>query len=529
MASTNIAKAYVQIVPSAEGIKGSITNVLDGESNNAGKLAGTNIVGSLKKIIIGAGIGKVLTDALMEGANLQQSFGGLDTIYGEASEAAKQYAVEAAKAGISANDYAEQAVSFGASLKQAFKGDTTKAVEAANVAIMDMTDNAAKMGTPIENIQNAYQGFAKQNYTMLDNLKLGYGGTKSEMERLLADAQKISGVKYDLNNLGDVYSAIHVIQGELGLTGVAADEASNTFSGSFGAMKAACSNFLGSLTLGEDIKPALQTLVTTTFTFLTQNLLPMLVNIVGSIPSIVEEGIPLLMTEVKKLIPLLLDTGVDLILSLASGLIKNIPTIVKSALEIVVALAKGIVKNIPKIVTTAGTIFSDVKKKFTSLDWKSIGKNIIDGVINGIKSMLGSIGTAAKNAAKTALNSIKNFLGIHSPSRVFETQVGKMISLGLAEGVENNLKPVEDAMDSLNAETLGMINRDFSVNRNVALTNETSQNSLLSEVLELLAKIEEKTEKQISLSVNGRQLAYGIAGDMNVALNQISRNESRGR
>lgn len=528
MASTNIAKAYVQIVPSAEGIKGSITNVLEGESKSAGSVAGTNIVGSLKKIIIGAGIGKVLTDALMQGANLQQSFGGLDTIYGEASEAAKKYAVEAAKAGISANSYAEQAVSFGAALKSAFDGDTTKAAEAANLAIMDMADNAAKMGTPLENIQNAYQGFAKQNYTMLDNLKLGYGGTKTEMERLLADAQKFSGIEYDINNLGDVYSAIHVIQGELGLAGVAADEASNTFSGSFGAMKAACQNFLGSLTLGEDIKPALQTLVTTTFTFLTQNLLPMLVNIVSTIPSIVEEGIPLLMTEVKKLIPLLLDTGVNLIINLSKGLIKSIPTIVKSALEIVVALAKGIVKNIPKVISAGTSIFNDFKKKFTSLDWKSIGKNIMNGIVNGIKSMLTSIGNAAKNAAKTALNSIKNFLGIHSPSRVFETQVGKMISLGLAGGIEDNLKPVEDAMDSLNAETLGMIDRDFSVNKNVAL-HDNGQTDVLSKVLDVLASIEAKTEKDYSFSINGRQLAYALGGDMNIVLNQINQRESRGR
>ena len=180
----------------------------------------------VKKLIVAAGIDTVLKSAIEEGGKLQQSFGGLDTIYGEASSAAKEYAVQAAAAGISANDYAEQAVSFGASLKQAFGGDTTKAVEAANTAIMDMTDNAAKMGTPIESIQNAYSGFAKQNYTMLDNLKLGYGGTKSEMERLLADAEKLTGVHYDISNLGDVYDAIHAIQGDLGLTGVAAQEAS---------------------------------------------------------------------------------------------------------------------------------------------------------------------------------------------------------------------------------------------------------------------------------------------------------------
>ena len=215
----DVATAYVQVVPTTKGIKEALTNEISG----SGDAGGIKIGSAIKKAIVAAGIGaaltKVVSTALSAGGDLQQSFGGLDTIYGDASEAAKQYASEAAKAGISANSYAEQAVSFGASLKAAFGGDTIKAAEAANTAILDMADNSAKMGTDISAIQSAYQGFAKQNYTMLDNLKLGYGGTKTEMERLLADAQKLSGIKYDINNLGDVYEAIHVIQGELGLTG----------------------------------------------------------------------------------------------------------------------------------------------------------------------------------------------------------------------------------------------------------------------------------------------------------------------
>lgn len=159
-----------------------------------------------------------IKSSLEEGGNLQQSFGGLETNLWGCSGGGQDYAREAASAGISANDYAEQAVSFGAALKQAFGGDTVKAAEAANTAIMDMADNSAKMGTDIASVQNAYQGFAKQNYTMLDNLKLGYGGTKEEMQRLLQDAQKLSGVKYDISNLGDVYDAIHVIQQDLGVT-----------------------------------------------------------------------------------------------------------------------------------------------------------------------------------------------------------------------------------------------------------------------------------------------------------------------
>lgn len=173
-----LAKAYIQIIPSAKGIKGAISQELGGEASTAGESAGKSIASRIKGAIAAAGIGTAIAAALKaaigEGAKLEQSFGGLDTIYGEAAAEAKQFAYEAAQAGISANDYAEQAVGFGASLKQAFGGDTKKAVKAANTAILDMTDNAAKMGTPIENIQNAYAGFAKQNYTMLDNLnKMG--------------------------------------------------------------------------------------------------------------------------------------------------------------------------------------------------------------------------------------------------------------------------------------------------------------------------------------------------------------------
>lgn len=173
MADVNLGRAFVQIMPSAEGIKGSITSVLEGESTDAGKKSGMNIASGIKAAIAAAGIGAALKSTLDAGAALQQSYGGLETLYGDAADAAKAFAAEAASAGISANDYAEQAVSFGASLKQAFGGDAQAAVEAANTAILDMADNAAKMGTPIESIQNAYQGFAKGNYTMLDNLKLG--------------------------------------------------------------------------------------------------------------------------------------------------------------------------------------------------------------------------------------------------------------------------------------------------------------------------------------------------------------------
>ena len=171
---SDLGKAYVQIVPSAQGISGQISGILDGPATEAGNSAGINagnaLVGAIKGIIIAAGLGEFLKSALFAGGALEQSFGGLETIYGDAAGQAQAFALSAAQAGISANTYAEQAVSMGASLKQAFGGDTVAAVEASNTAIMDMADNAAKMGTDIGALQNAYQGFAKGNYTMLDNL-----------------------------------------------------------------------------------------------------------------------------------------------------------------------------------------------------------------------------------------------------------------------------------------------------------------------------------------------------------------------
>ena len=255
---------------------------------------GANIVsGALISGIqsLGSAMKGVFSTALDEGAKLQQSFGGIDTLYKGAEDTMKQYATTAASAGISANTYAEQAVSFGASLKKALGGDAVKAAESANKAIMAMADNSAKMGTDIGSIQMAYQGFAKGNYTMLDNLKLGYGGTQQEMQRLLKDASKLEkamGKKFDINNFADVVEAIDLVQQELGVAGVAAKEAETTFSGSFSAMKASASNFLANLSLGEDIGPSLKTLISTTSTFLLGNFVPMVGNIMRQLPQAVE-------------------------------------------------------------------------------------------------------------------------------------------------------------------------------------------------------------------------------------------------
>lgn len=420
MAGTELGKAYVQIVPSARGLGGSIEKMLGGEANSAGKRAGLNITGGIKKAIIAGGIGVVLKKTLDAGGALQQSLGGLDTIYGKAAEAAKNYAKEAYQAGISQNTYAEQAVSFGAALKQAYGGDTAKAVEAANTAILDMADNAAKMGTPVERLQDAYQGFAKQNYTMLDNLKLGYGGTKTEMERLLADAEKLSGQEYDISNLGDVYEAIHVIQEDLGLTGVAAMEASETFTGSFNAMKASAENFMANLMLGQDVGPAMENLVTTATTFLFNNLLPAVGNIIANLPSAIATGLqtaaPLIVQQGGQLITNLID-GIkqngpqmvqgakETIESFVDYVGQNLPAIADKGADLIQSLVKGLIAHGPEIAVAATKVIAFLVKNLVKLasQLASAGLKLIGGLAKGILGGVGSLLGAAMNRVKTQI------------------------------------------------------------------------------------------------------------------------------
>ena len=485
----DIGKAYVQIIPKAEGISGKIENLIKPGATAAGQKAGSDsgkgFGEGFKKMIAGLAIGATVTaglkSALEEGGKLQQSYGGLETIYGDAASAAKKYAAEAAKAGISANSYAEQAVSFGAGLKQAFGGDTTKAVEAANTAIMDMTDNAAKMGTPIESIQNAYQGFAKSNYTMLDNLKLGYGGTKSEMERLLADAQKISGVEYNIDNLGDVYDAIHVIQGELGLTGVAAEEASTTFSGAFGAMQAAGKNLLANLALGQDVGPAMTSFVQTVGTFLFNNLIPMLANVGKSIPQAIGTAITAAAPQIATAMPAMLEQGKNLLMSIATGIVESIPDLAATAGEIITSLseflqanlptigekggemlgelAKNIVENLPAVASAIAQLIPVVATALLQLipvAAKAAG-DLIGGLVSGIAAGAVSISPAVMGLVSKMTQPLKDMIAkgrqimndmMVSMSGVWDTTKAKA---GAAfESIKSKItKPIEDAKNTV--------------------------------------------------------------------------------
>lgn len=343
-----LAKAYVQIIPSAQGIGGQIKKELGGEvepaAEETGVSAGQKLFGAIRKIAAAAGIGKVIKDSIVAGADLEQSIGGIETLFKESADQVIANAKRAYQtAGMSANDYMELTTGFSASLLSSLGNDTAKAADVADMAMTDMSDNANKLGTNMEDIKNAYQGFAKQNYTMLDNLKLGYGGTQDEMKRLLEDARKITGVTYDIDNLADVYQAIHVIQGELDITGTTAKEAASTISGSLNAMKAAYQNVMGNLALGEDIGPSLNALKETAVTFVRDNLLPAAVNVVSALPTA-------LVSLAAQLAAPMLHAGVQAVLSLAAGLTSAIPELLREATKALEGIVNAIITGVPALI-----------------------------------------------------------------------------------------------------------------------------------------------------------------------------------
>jgi len=557
-----------------------------------------------------AGVAALGTACINAYADYEQLVGGVETLFKDSADTIQTYADNAYKtAGLSANEYMETVTSFSASLLQSLDGDTEKAAAAADLAITDMADNANKMGTAMESIQYAYQGFAKQNYTMLDNLKLGYGGTKEEMQRLLADAEKLSGVKYDLSSYADIVEAIHVIQTEMGITGTTAKEASTTIQGSVAGMKAAwanlmvgmaddtqnfdmlLSNFIESIgTVADNLLPRIGVVIegmgklvaglapeiASALPTLTNELLPNLVelgvqsisalvqgiqengdslaagalSIVGtlaegiaellpmvadtaaslavsladglteSLPNIIPVAIETISTLVENLTEnanTVIDAGIQIILALGEGLIAalpqlietipqivinianvindNAPKLIDTALYLITRLAVGLVQAIPTLVVNIPKIIEAIVAAFMAFQWLNLGKQLIDGVANGVKKAGESMATAAKNAfskfkskitgsevatelknigkyiidgivggIKNSLSNIANVAGkikdtllsklkglfkIASPSKLMKEEVGAYIGEGIAVGIEESGQMAVDAAETV--------------------------------------------------------------------------------
>lgn len=460
-------------------------------------------------------------------AEYEQLTGGVETLFKNSSDKVMEYANNAYKAaGMSANEYMNTITGFAASLLQGLGGDTEKAAKIGNMAVEDMADNANKMGTAIENIQNAYQGFAKQNYTMLDNLKLGYGGTKEEMQRLLVDAQKLTGIKYDISNFSDIIEAIHAIQNEMGITGTTAKEAASTIEGSLSMTKSAWTNLLTGMaddnadfdklvdnlvnsvgTLGENLLPRIEIAING-IGKLIDKLLPSIINkipelissilpgmvqaginvtsslvngIVESLPMLLEIGLQALTTLGKGIaknlptliptivnlmvsmcdmiienLPLILDVAIDIILALVQGLVSALPTLIAevpriinsfanaiynalpqilmAGVQIIGMLIKGLIQSIPTLVANIPQIIMAIVNVFTLMNWASIGKNLITGIGNGIKSMVSNIGTVAKFTAESVVNGIK---GIFTSGGSIGRNLISWVTNGISSSVGN--------------------------------------------------------------------------------------------
>lgn len=394
--NNTVASAYVQIVPSAQGIKGSITSALGGEADSAGSKLGSMLSTGIKAAVAAgvAGLGAIVGGALTEGGALQQSIGGVETLFGDSASRVISAAENAYRtAGVSANSYMEQVTSFSATLLQGLGGDTEAAAGYADKAIVQMADNANKMGTSMESIQYAYQGFAKDNYTMLDNLKLGYGGTQSEMARLINDSGVLGdSVKVTAETVKDVpfnsiIDAIQVIQDNLGITGTTAKEAATTLTGSFASVKATLSNVLAGLALGQDLGPALNGLASTLATFLTGNLIPAIYNILSALPSALVTFItalgPQLASGLSTIVPQIMTTGAQMLQSLSAGLVQGIPNFLAQALPLLLQFTTSLRANFSNIVDAGIDLLL----------------NLVQGIANGLPSLIEYVPTIVSNIA----------------------------------------------------------------------------------------------------------------------------------
>ena len=633
-----------------EGIESKVqqTNSKVKNSADTGSSAFSEVwTGALRRI--GAGLvelgakavetGKqVAMDALDQVSSLEQNVGGVKKLFGDSYQAVVDNANKAFKAaGLSTNQYMETVTGFSASLIAGLGGDTQKAVGIADRAIRDMSDNANTFGTDIASIQTTYQGFAKQNYTMLDNLKLGYGGTKEEMARLIADASNMTtemeklGVSVDANSMSfdNIINAISVMQEHLSIAGATAAEASGTIEGSVNSMKAAWQNFLaGTIDPAEFAETAFQAAENVINAF--GGILPRLADGFGQMtPKVLEKGGELvgrLVDNIREKAPEFLQRGADFVEKLGAGLVSqipqflsnalpmvlkftenlrsnagkfvdsginfiknlvqglanslptllqyvpsiiinacgvindNMPKILKAGLDIILILLKGIIQAVPTLIAEfpkiIQMIFSIIQaidwmnlgrfvidgisrgiasmgssisnflhnagnnawNAFRNIDWGNLGSQIINGIVRGLRNGADSIVSAAKNVAKQALNAAKAFLGIHSPSRVFQDEVGLQMDAGQAKGIIENADMVEDAAEEVAERAL---DASMDVNYNLPNTDSVSKDigaSFSSRVLNTVNRVIE-----VPLNLNGREIARATAWDMGEQLAWESR------
>ena len=431
----------------------NVGDAMDGAGQKTslfGDMLKSNLFGDAIKSGIKAlasGIKSLISSAVEGYGEYEQLVGGVETLFGSSANTVIKNAENAYKtAGLSANAYMETVTSFSASLLQSMGNDTEAAAKKADQALTDMSDNANKMGTDMQSIQNAYQGFAKQNYTMLDNLKLGYGGTKEEMQRLIDDANALNAAQgnytnYTIENYADIVDAIHTVQTEMGITGTTALEASTTIDGSIDSMKAAYANFVAGLgDQNADIGALTEELIQTAGT-VAKNVLPVIENVVKNIAETVREQGPDMITRfvayATEKLPEVLKLGIQLIVSLVKGLAQNLPELLRGTLALVDTIINAFLDSLPDII--------------------EVGKDIVRGLWEGIKAMASWIREKVSGFVGGLVDGVKGVLGIHSPSRVF-AGIGQNMALGLGQGFEKQMQSVtagiQDAIPTPTVDTV---------------------------------------------------------------------------
>lgn len=495
----------------------SLGDLIKGNLISEGIIAGIKGLANTMKTV-GSSLLNVAKSAIQSYAEYEQLIGGVETLFKDSANIVENYANNAYKtAGLSANEYMSTVTSFSASLLQSLNNDTAQSAEIANMAIIDMSDNANKMGTSMEMIQNAYQGFAKQNYTMLDNLKLGYGGTKSEMERLLSDATKISGIKYDISNLNDVYNAIHVIQGELGITGTTAKEASSTISGSLNSVKSAWSNLLTGITddnadwitlinnfvdsiviAGNNLLPRIEDtvegiglLITDALGLLLSNIIPMGMKLIQNLIAGMSSMMPDILTSINNtigviingiitMLPQILQMGIQLIVSLVQGISESLPTLIPQMVNAVLMMVNTLLENINLIIDAGIQLLKGLSDGLLIALPQLIDKipEIIDKLIMAISENLPKLTEMGiQLILKLALGLIKAIPQLISKipqiisslisgfANYFSefSEVGKNLIKGLWEGIRNTKDWIMDKIKGFGKSVLNGIKSLFGI------------------------------------------------------------------
>lgn len=493
------------------------------------------------------GVSKMALDSV---ASLEQNIGGVETLFKDSAQTVIDNANRAyATAGMSANAYMENVTSFSASLLQSTSGDTAKAAQIADTAMTDMSDNANKMGTSMESITNAYQGFAKQNYTMLDNLKLGYGGTKSEMERLLADAQKLTGVKYDINNLSDVYSAIHAIQENLDITGTTAKEAATTIEGSMGSAKAAFDNLLNGSGTAEEFANSFSTAAKN----IIKNLEEIVPRLAATIPEIGKllindlsdmlsgDGVSKIMSAATSVItgfvrgcinalPSILSAGVQIITSLAQGISSNLPGLVESGIEIIGKIGDGLKTAIPEFLSNALPMLEQFSKELLAnagllvdagIDFIT---NIVQGLVDSLPDLIAY--------GPTIITNLANIINENVPKLIIAgANIIIMLIQGIIENIPNLIAHFPDMIKAI-ISVIGAVNwLDLGASIIKGIANGIK--SLISNIPQILKQIGTTAFngiKNINWSSVGTwlisKIAYGITSLINKipsSLTQVGR------